>query len=129
MRIGARLLVCLLAMVSLAAAADTNEPARLKISGFGWLGNRELKRTILLLQGQKKDAPLYDANFVEDAALILLSKVTDDGYLQPRIEATLTTADGAAKSFEWDARLDTILPRPLEAIKVIFFIRRVPLFF
>jgi outer membrane protein assembly complex protein YaeT len=129
MRIGARLLVCLLAMVSLAAAADTNEPARLKISGFGWLGNRELKRTILLLQGQKKDAPLYDANFVEDAALILLSKVTDDGYLQPRIEATLTTADGAAKSFEWDARLDTILPRPLEAKKVHFSIRRGPRFY
>jgi hypothetical protein len=40
-RNGARLLVCLHAMVSLAAAADTNEPARMKITGFGWLGTRE----------------------------------------------------------------------------------------
>lgn len=108
--------------------AKTNS-AKLKISGFGWLGNRELKRTILLLQGQRKGTPVYDANFIEDAALVLISKVASDGFLQPRVEATVTLADGTEQEFAWDSKLETLLPRPLTATKVRFRIRRGPRFY
>jgi len=121
--------ILLFALGALSAAADTNKPAKLKVSGFGWIGNRELKRTILLLQGQKKSAQFYDANFVEDAALILLSKVADEGYLQPRIVAAITLEDGTVKEFEWGSMLETLLPRPLAAKKVRFRIRKGPRYY
>ena len=101
-----------------------SSPAKLTISGFGWLGNRELRRSINLLQGTKKPPPFYDANFIDDAALILLSKLTRDGYLQPRLEATLTLTDHTVKKVEWDAEMKLVLPRPLTASKVRFRIRR-----
>jgi outer membrane protein insertion porin family len=104
--------------------AKTNDAAKLSISGFGWLGNRELKRTITILQGTKSPPRYYDANFVEDAALILLSKVSDDGYLRPRVTSTLTLSNGTVQRFEWDLDLNTVLPRPLLAAKVRFRIKR-----
>lgn len=118
--------VCLLGAGAPARAADTNgvRSAKLKVSGFGVVGNRELKRTIRLMSSRKTPPEFYDANFVEDAALIILSTVTREGYLAPRISATLTLADGQKRSFDWDRDLNTVLPRPLAAKQVRFRVRR-----
>ncbi|HKS38668.1 MAG TPA: BamA/TamA family outer membrane protein [Verrucomicrobiae bacterium] len=109
-----------------AGAAQTNSTrgAKLKVSGFGPLGNRELKKTVRLMRGKSQAPPLYDADFVEDAALIILSALNRNGYLQPRLSATLTLADGSVKKLEWDKNLETVLPRPLAAKKVRFRVRR-----
>src|SRR5437867_5223570 len=58
------------------------KPAELKIAGYGILGNRDLRRVlqVLLVSGTKPE--FFDANFIEDAALILLSTLRRDGYLQ-----------------------------------------------
>src|SRR5262249_5291043 len=106
------------------AGTNTVQSAKLKVSGFGLLGNRELKKTIRLMSSQKTPPEFYDANFVEDAALIILCTVTREGYLAPRITATLTLAEGQARSFEWDTDLNTVLPRPLSVKKVRFRVRR-----
>src|SRR5438045_4549882 len=76
-------------LISTCSGASTNEvkvkPAQLKISGFGLLGNLELKRVLRTLEfGQNKPAT-FGASFIEDAALILTSRVKRDGYLQPTI--------------------------------------------
>src|SRR5947208_16036672 len=55
-------------------AAQTNA-ATLKVSGYGFLGNRKLKTLLKNVQPEKKAPPFYDANFVEDAALLLLSSL------------------------------------------------------
>src|SRR5262249_23910148 len=107
-------------------AEDTNkvQQARLKISGFGLLGNRELKRTIRRMSGKKAPPEFYDANFVEDAALIIVSTLNREGYLAPHISARLTLSDGRQRSFEWDKDIDTVVAGPLAAKKVQFRVRR-----
>ena len=76
--------------------------AKLRISGFGLLGNRDLKKTIRLMSGKKVPPEFYEANFVEDAALIIMSTLNREGYLAPHISAALTLSDGQEQSFEWD---------------------------
>jgi outer membrane protein assembly complex protein YaeT len=109
-----------------ARGGETNkvQHAKLKISGFGLLGNRELKKTIRLMSGQKSPPEFYDANFVEDAALIMMSTVIGEGYLAPHITATLTLAKGQELTFDWDKDIDTILPGPLAVRTVRFRVRR-----
>src|SRR5262249_9696943 len=57
----------------------------------------------------------YDANFIEDALLILTSRVNRDGYLKPKTRARLTLEDGQIVSYEWDRPLEEPLPRALRA--------------
>src|ERR1043165_6031714 len=66
-------------------AKDTNTAA-LSLSGYGFLGNRKLKKTLELLGQPGKKPEFYDANFVEDSALILMSRLNRDGYLKPHIQ-------------------------------------------
>ena len=89
---------------TVARGEETNkvQAARLKISGFGLLGNRELTRTIRLMSGKKAPPAFYDANFVEDAALIIMSTLNREGYLAPHISEVLTLSDGREQRFEWN---------------------------
>src|SRR3989442_7491845 len=59
---------CLLLGLNAAHSEETNkvQHAKLKISGFGLMGNRDLKKTIRLMSGKKTPPEFYDANFVED---------------------------------------------------------------
>src|SRR5437870_1446536 len=109
-----------------AHSGETNkvQHAKLKISGFGPLGNRELKKTIRLMSGKKIPPEFYEANFVEDAALIIMSTLNREGYLAPHISAALTLTDGQELSFEWDKDIDTVLPGPLAVKKVRFRVRQ-----
>src|SRR5437867_4062711 len=122
-----RLTACLLLLsLCCAQAQESNkvQRAKLKVSGFGLIGNRELKKTIRLMSGKKAAPEFYDANFVEDAALIIMSSVDREGYLAPRVTATLTLADGKVQTFKWDKDIDTVLPGPLAVKKVRFRVRR-----
>jgi outer membrane protein assembly complex protein YaeT len=118
--------VLLLLGLNAAQSEETNkvQHAGLKISGFGLLGNRELKKTIRLMSGKKTAPEFYDANFVEDTAVIIMSTLNREGYLAPHISAALTLSDGREESFEWDKDIDTVLPGPLEVKKVRFRVRR-----
>jgi outer membrane protein insertion porin family len=100
------------------------DPATLRISGFGLLGNWELRKIIRLAQGEDRRPEFWDANFLEDSALILLSRVTEGGYLEPRVQATVTLPDGSRQTFEWDKEFDTPVPRDLLARRVHFRVRR-----
>ncbi len=76
------------------------------------------------MSGKKAAPEFYDANFVEDAALIIMSTLNREGYLAPHISARLTLEDGRQQSFEWDKDIDTVVAGPLEARKVQFRVRR-----
>jgi len=104
-------------------AAQTNH-AQLKISGYGFFGNRRLKTLIKNVQPEKSAPPFYDANFIEDAALLLISNLQRDGYLKPRIVAHVTLEENKTVSFEWSDPQREPLPRPLRARKVRFKIHR-----
>src|ERR1044071_1578021 len=82
-------------------AADTNSPpaAKFKISGYGIFGDLRLKRIIKLLEVPKTKPQFFDANFMEDTALILKSKLRADGFLAPRIVIIAFTEDGKRLRF------------------------------
>src|SRR5437879_10987695 len=90
----------LLLLPSLAPGADAppdepkTKPAQIKISGYGFLGNWQLKRILTALELGGKKPEFLDASFVEDAALILISRVKRDGYLRPKIFITLYLQNG-----------------------------------
>lgn len=115
-----------LLLASPAVAAPTR-PATVKVSGYGLLGNRELRQLLELVQPAQRPE-FYDANFVEDAALVLLSRAVRDGYLNVHVTARLTLADGSELRHTWDKGLATFLPRPLAVKRVHFIIQRGPLF-
>ena len=106
----------------------TPPPAKLKISGYGPVGDFRLKRTIRLLESQKQKPAFFDANFIEDSALILMSKLRDDGHLQPEIAAEITLADGQRLTRVWNEAVEEPLPRPLRAREVHFKIKEGVLF-
>ena len=111
-------------------AAETNsKPAKLKVGGYGLFGNRELKGLISVLQTTEEKPRYFEANYVEDAVLILFSRLRRDGYLFPTIRAEVEFENGAMNEFIWTEPLGEPLPRQLEAKKVKFNIEPGILFY
>lgn len=117
------LLIAMLLHAGVAQAAKQPK-AKLKISGYGLLGDIELKRTILLLENRGKKATTFDANFVEDAAVILMSRLTEDGFLHPELNIRLTLTNDTVVTFRWREAFEEPLPRPLDAKRVEFHIHK-----
>ena len=99
---------------------STSKPAKLDVSGYGFLGNLELERLLRLLAPKDRAREYFESSFIEDGLLILMSRVNRDGYLRPRITAHLTLVDGQTVSYEWDRPLEEPLPRTIRARKVKF---------
>jgi len=85
----------------------------LHVRGLNWFGNRKAEQQLKLLLGEQHGATL-DAGALEDAALVLISALNDEGYLEPGLMVEITLPDGSAASYPLDAQLGHPLPRPLE---------------
>jgi outer membrane protein insertion porin family len=121
------LIVLLVAMCASAAegpAAPEPKPAGLKISGYGFLGQFRLKQMLRLLQVGETRPEYFDANYIEDAVLLLASHLGDEGYLRPVITADLTLEDEDVVSYVWDEPVEEPLPRPLAVRAVRFRIEK-----
>ena len=88
--------------------------ADLRVRGLGWFDNRAAGQKLKVLMGDKHTASL-DANAIEDAALVLISSLNNQGYLEPTLTVEATLAGGQVVKYALDARLEPPLPRPLEA--------------
>jgi len=108
--------------------ASTNQvdaaPAKLKISGYGLFGNRELKRILKTLELSGKKPQFFDSSFVEDAALILASRIKRDGYLKPEVLIELELEHGGHMRMRAEELIENPLPRPLRITKAEFKIRK-----
>ena len=112
--------LCLISLSPrIATAAETNK-AKMSISGYGLIGDLDLKRLLKSLEPAGKRRTQYDANDIEDAALILFSRVKQDGYLKPEMEVTLWLANGKQQHYRWRDTIEPPLPRPTRAVKVEF---------
>jgi outer membrane protein assembly factor BamA len=105
------------------------KPAKLHISGYGILGNRELKRILRTLELAGHKPEFFGPTFVEDAALILTARIKRDGFLQPAITIRLTLADGVQMQAGADDLTDNPLPRPLRIKRVDFHIHKGVLYY
>ncbi len=86
--------------------------ADLHVRGLGWFNNRTAEQKLKMLRGEQKSAAL-DANALEDAALVLISALNEQGYLEPVLTVETKSPDGHVVSYTLDARLEPGLPRPL----------------
>lgn len=114
-----RLLACVLfALLPSLALAET-KPAKISVTGLGPWDNREQRLALDRMLGEER-GPVIGATTVEDAALMIVSSLAAEGFLKPVIKARLTLADGRRVTFDFDATLNTLLPRDLEVKAVRF---------
>jgi outer membrane protein insertion porin family len=110
--------------------AEEPPPAKATVSGYGLIGNRRLKRIVEVLHPPDRTLEFYDSNFIEDAALLLFTRLQRDGYLQPRVLAHAETEELGVATFEWEQPVrEEPLPRPLRARNVEFEIQRGVLYY
>ena len=86
--------------------------ADLHVRGLGWFDDRTAEQKLKVLLGGRAGAA-WDAGALEDAALVLIAALNDQGYLEPALTVETTLADGRAAAYPLDARLEPALPRPL----------------
>lgn len=130
-------LVCVVLCWPMSALPATNrtssstepKPAQLRISGYGVLGNRQLKRMLTTLELAGKKPQFFASSFVEDAALILVSRVKRDGYLHPTISIVLRLSDGAEIETDAHSLLENPLARHLRFVSARFHIHKGVLYF
>jgi outer membrane protein insertion porin family len=101
------------------SAGETNK-AKMSISGYGLIGDLDLRRLLKSLNEGGKVRAFYDANDIEDAALILFSRVKQDGYLKPEIEVAITLQSGGRHTNRWHDTIEPPLHRPTRATAVEF---------
>ena len=122
----ARLVAGLLLLFSLAVfGADapkpkTPKPAKIQVSGYGLLGNYDLKRTLATLELAGKKPEYLTPSFIEDAASILAAHLKQDGYLHPNLDVLFTLADGARLKVDAASFADHPLPRSLRVTRARF---------
>lgn len=114
----ASLVFCLIAPSVLISAQDI-----FSVDGAGWWEDRLVDRALRNLRGDMVDQPA-DANAIEDAVFFALSTVAEKGFLNPRIEAEITTSDGNTFTHQFDADFENLLKRPLAASRVKLRIER-----
>jgi len=107
-----------------ALQAEKADAPRLKVSGYGLLGGRELQKYLRMFSAETNRTKPFDANFIEDGGLLLLSRVQADGYLKPVIFLEAETLTGEIISRSWTNVVLDPLPRPLSAKKVHFSIQK-----
>ncbi len=100
---------------SVTAADESIEPAQVKVSGFGFFGNREMTRLLRNFQVTDEMPVIIDRTFVEDAALVLLARAMDEGYLRAALAAEFQFLDGTRQQFLWTNALEVTLPREFAA--------------
>lgn len=110
-------------IVCAAGTGGTNQPAAVKISGFGLLGNRDLLNLLKHFQSDGRLPPVLSAAFVEDAALVLFSQAGSQGYLDASLEAEFTLSDGRHLAMLWTNALQAQLPGDFAARAARFKLR------
>jgi outer membrane protein assembly factor BamA len=118
-----------LAQVASAAPQTNAKPAVLKISGFGLLGNHQLKRLLRTVELENRKPDHFEPGFIEDSALILTARVKREGYLQPTIAIEIGLADGSQMQVRARDLLENPLPRPLRITSVHFQIHKGVLYY
>jgi outer membrane protein assembly factor BamA len=105
------------------------KPAALRISGYGFFGNRELKRILRTLELGGKKPELFSSSFIEDASSILVSRIKRDGYLNPIIDIKLGLADGTQLKTDAQELIETPLPRGLRIVAAQFKVHKGVLYY
>lgn len=106
-----------------ALAVSGLHAAGVSVDGTGILRDRELKQALVrLLDADAR--PTLDANAIEDAAVILVSALGDEGFQKPVLTIEVEAEAGGKRTFAFDPTFASPLPRPIDAEKVRFRVQR-----
>jgi len=94
------------------------DAAKIEVKGVGWLRGRKLRGALERIIGPA--ASTLDTNAIEDAAVMLLSAVKDEGYQDARLDLKVTRPDGSTHPFAFDPTFADPLPTTLQAKGVEF---------
>jgi outer membrane protein assembly factor BamA len=108
-----------LALPAAEKAATTTPTATISVSGAGFFRDRELRLALNRLLRAELKAYL-DSNAIEDAAVILVSALSQAGFQDPKVQIEATLTDGTEVVHEFDPSFAVPLPRPLSARQVRF---------
>lgn len=120
---------CLVMSVSPSFADESDstppqpKPAKVKVSGFGFFGNREMLRLLKSFQPDGEFPDAVSRNFIEDAALVLFSRASSEGYLNAAMVTSYRLSDGTMQTDTWTNVLQVRLPRDLTTREVSFKMR------
>lgn len=115
--------LALLAPAAVAAKKGGEPSVVIRVEGMGFLRDRELRAALeRLLDASAR--PTLDANAMEDAAVILMSSLGEEGFQKPVIEIEATLADGAVERLVFDPTFAKPLPRSFAARAVKFNVKR-----
>jgi outer membrane protein insertion porin family len=98
--------------------AATERDPDVAVRGAGWLKNRELR--ISLERLLPTEDGVLDANAIEDASVIVLSALSEEGFREPQLEIEAILRNGTREWFAFDPTFSRPLPRPLAATRVNF---------
>jgi outer membrane protein insertion porin family len=110
-------------------AINKKNAAKVSVHGYGLFGNREMKRMLQFLEKPGQLPEFFDPNFIEDAVLILFSRLNQDGYLAPEMRAEALLDTGETRTFTWKHSLEAPLPRPMRVKRLEFYIEHGVLFY
>ncbi|MDQ8186630.1 BamA/TamA family outer membrane protein [Pelagicoccus sp. SDUM812002] len=111
----ARTLLILLSLLALPISSLSG--ANVKVDGFGLFGNAELRGALRLLEIQKGE---LDAQKIDDAAFLLLTRLTQNGYLDAKVAATYETTDGTENTASWTTPFEPQIPEGVVATQLQF---------
>ena len=117
----------ILGMPPAALSEEGEDPlpkAKVSVQGYGFWGNRKLMRVFSLLSPKSETPPTFDETTIEDASIMLLTTVHDDGYLRPSMYVWVNEADGASDVFSCDLENLLDLPSGFAADEVLFKVER-----
>src|SRR6185295_17382495 len=85
--------------------------------------NRQIKQSLLLLRHKGDKPTFFDANFIEDAALITFSRMSRDGFLKPSMKVEMLTVDGQSLTNFWREKVGDPLPRDIQVKELHFHVQ------
>ncbi|WP_158277622.1 BamA/TamA family outer membrane protein [Opitutus sp. ER46] len=118
-----RRVVAAMLLATFGTLADAKVP--IKVSGLGWIDDREMRLALERLTGAR-EADVLRANAIEDAAVILTSALNDEGFQRPTIEIVTTREDGTEERFTFDPTFEHPVPRTWRAKALRFRIESGP---
>lgn len=111
-------------VIGAAVEKEAEESAQVSVSGYGFIGNRELKRMLRATLMGKWHPADFPPSFVEDAALLLAARVKRDGYLRPDIQVRMTLTNGTTQISTAAALVETPLGRDLRVKRAEFHVEK-----
>ena len=115
-----------LSSYNLVAVEEAPKPT-MKVDGAGFFKDRLLAQQLKSIF--HAPAELFGPTEIEDAALILISDMQSDGYLEARIVGTITAPNGEQATIEWDKGLYIFLPKETQAQRIDFRVIPGPRFY